>query len=124
MSTANILVVDDSSTIRQQVSAALGPAGFGVVEAVDGEDALRKLESSSGLAMILCDVNMPKMGGLEMLAEVKQRGRHAHLPILMLTTEGQPELVARARALGAKGWIVKPFKPALLAATVKKLTGR
>jgi two-component system, chemotaxis family, chemotaxis protein CheY len=124
MSTANILVVDDSSTIRQQVSAALGPAGFGVVEAVDGEDALRKLDSSTGLAMILCDVNMPKMGGLEMLAEVKQRGRHSHLPIIMLTTEGQPELVARARTLGAKGWIVKPFKPALLAATVKKLTGR
>ncbi len=124
MSTANVLVVDDSSTIRQQICATLGPAGFGVVEAVDGEDALRKLESSPGLAMILCDVNMPKMGGLEMLAQMKQRGRHAHLPVLMLTTEGQPDLVARARALGAKGWIVKPFKPALLAATVKKLTGR
>ncbi|MCU0684137.1 MAG: response regulator [Polyangiaceae bacterium] len=59
-----------------------------------------------------------------MLAAVKQRGRHTHLPIVMLTTEGQPDLVARARSLGAKGWIVKPFKPALLAATVKKLTGR
>jgi two-component system, chemotaxis family, chemotaxis protein CheY len=124
MITANVLVVDDSSTIRQQVSAALNPAGFGVIEAVDGEDALRKLESATGLAIVLCDVNMPKMGGLEMLAAVKQRGRHTHLPIVMLTTEGQPDLVARARSLGAKGWIVKPFKPALLAATVKKLTGR
>lgn len=124
MTITNVLVVDDSSTIRQQVGAALVPAGFGVVEAVDGEDALRKLDSSAGVAMILCDVNMPKMGGLEMLAEVKQRGRYAHVPVLMLTTEGQPELVARARSLGAKGWIVKPFKAALLAATVKKLTGR
>lgn len=124
MITPNVLVVDDSSTIRQQVSAALGPAGFGVIEAIDGEDALRKLESATGLAIVLCDVNMPKMGGLEMLEAIKQRGRHTHLPIVMLTTEGQPDLVARARSLGAKGWIVKPFKPALLAATVKKLTGR
>ena len=71
--------------------------------------------------MVLCDVNMPRMGGLEMLELVSAKGMLGALPIVMLTTEGQPALVQRAKAAGAKGWIVKPFKPELLVATIRKL---
>jgi two-component system chemotaxis response regulator CheY len=117
-----ILIVDDSSTVRQQVAAALTAASFKIVEAVDGEDALAKIQSTPGIALVLCDVNMPRLNGLDMLERLRALPSFASLPVLMLTTEGQPEYIARARALGAKGWLVKPFKPDLLVAAVRKLT--
>ena len=103
-----ILVIDDSETIRQQVRQALASTGYEIVEAVDGLDGLEKLRAQSDLDMALCDVNMPRLNGLEMIAEVQRSG--LKIPILMLTTEGQPSLIKRAREAGAKGWIVKPFK--------------
>lgn len=118
-----IMVVDDSQTVRQQVGMALTQAGFEVVEAVDGQDGMEKIGLEPDLAMVICDVNMPRMNGIEMLTSVKADGKNASLPVIMLTTEGQPELVERAKKVGAKGWIVKPFKPNLLVAAVKKLTG-
>ncbi len=118
-----IMVVDDSQTVRQQVGMALTQAGFEVVEAVDGQDGMEKIGLEPDLAMVICDVNMPRMNGIEMLTSVKADGKNAALPVIMLTTEGQPELVERAKKVGAKGWIVKPFKPNLLVAAVKKLTG-
>jgi two-component system chemotaxis response regulator CheY len=114
-----ILVIDDSETIRQQVKQALAATGYEIVEAIDGVDGLEKLRERSDLAMALCDVNMPRMNGLDMIAEVQRSG--VKIPILMLTTEGQPSLIKRAREAGAKGWIVKPFKPELLVAAVTKL---
>jgi len=114
-----ILVIDDSETIRQQVRQALASTGYEIVEAVDGLDGLEKLRAQSDLDMALCDVNMPRLNGLEMIAEVQRSG--LKIPILMLTTEGQPSLIKRAREAGAKGWIVKPFKPELLVAAVTKL---
>jgi two-component system chemotaxis response regulator CheY len=114
-----ILVIDDSETIRQQVKHALAAAGYEIVEAVDGIDGLEKLRAVTDLDMALCDVNMPRMNGLDMIAEVQRTG--PKIPILMLTTEGQPSLIRRAREAGAKGWIVKPFKPELLVAAVTKL---
>jgi two-component system chemotaxis response regulator CheY len=115
-----ILVIDDSETVRQQVRQALATAGYDVVEAVDGVDGLEKLRAADGdVALALCDVNMPRMNGLEVVAEVNRSG--PSIPILMLTTEGQPSLIRRARESGAKGWIVKPFKPELLLAAVTKL---
>ena len=114
-----ILVIDDSETIRQQVKHALAATGYEVVEAVDGVDGLEKLRAIADLDMALCDVNMPRMNGLEMIAEVQRTG--PKIPILMLTTEGQPSLIKRAREAGAKGWIVKPFKAELLVAAVTKL---
>jgi len=114
-----ILVIDDSETIRQQVMQALASTGYEIVEAVDGLDGLEKLRAQSDLDMALCDVNMPRLNGLEMIAEVQRSG--LKIPILMLTTEGQPSLIKRAREAGAKGWIVKPFKPELLVAAVTKL---
>lgn len=117
-----ILVVDDSVAVRQQVSMTLRQVGYEVVEAVDGQDGAEKIESISDIAMVICDVNMPRMNGLEMLETVKGGGKRAGLPVVMLTTEGQPSLIKRAKAAGAKGWIVKPFKAELLVAAVKKLT--
>ena len=114
-----ILVIDDSETIRQQVRQALAATGYEIIEAVDGLDGLEKLRAMNDLDMALCDVNMPRLNGLEMIAEVQRSG--LKIPILMLTTEGQPSLIKRARESGAKGWIVKPFKPELLVAAVTKL---
>ena len=117
---ATILVIDDSAMVRQQVGRALTGAGFTIVEAVDGVDALQKLADAPGTRLIVCDVNMPRMNGVEFLERLSAEGQS--IPVVMLTTEGQPELIQRAKALGAKGWIVKPFKPHLLIAAVKKLT--
>ena len=116
-----ILIVDDSATVRQQVRSALLSASFEVVEAADGVEGLEAIVERDDLAAVICDVNMPRMGGLELLQLAGAKGKLVGLPVLMLTTEGQPALVQKAKAAGAKGWIVKPFKPELLVATVRKL---
>lgn len=116
-----ILVVDDSSTVRQQVRIALSQAGFQVMEAVDGMDGQQKIASNSDLSMVICDVNMPRMNGLQMLQAIKTAGTANNVPIVMLTSEAQPALIRQAKANGAKGWIVKPFKAEMLVAAVKKL---
>jgi two-component system chemotaxis response regulator CheY len=115
-----ILVIDDSPTVRQQVGLALVQAGYQVVEAVDGLDGLGKVDAS--IAMLICDVNMPRMNGLDMLEKLRTDQRWKALPAVMLTTEGQPALIERAKKAGAKGWIVKPFKAELLVAAVQRLT--
>jgi len=118
-----VLIVDDSRTIRQQVNFTLTKGGFEVVEAEDGKDGLVKLKANPDVAMIISDVNMPNMNGLEMVEAIKVDTTLAHPPIVMLTTEGSAELVDRAKAAGAKGWLVKPFKPEQLVAVVTKLVG-
>ena len=120
---ASILVVDDSALVRNRLAQSLGAAGFVVTTAVDGEDALEKLMIPPEPALVICDVNMPKMNGIELLEQMKENGVLARTTVLMLTTEGQPELIAQARALGAKGWIIKPFRPELLVAAAQRLTG-
>ena len=117
-----ILIVDDSATVRQQVRAALVGTDFEVVEAADGVEGLETLVSRDDISAVVCDVNMPRMNGLQMLEMLVAKGKLPGLPIVMLTTEGQPGLVQQAKASGAKGWIVKPFKPAALVATLRKLT--
>jgi two-component system chemotaxis response regulator CheY len=117
-----VLIVDDSATVRQQVRAVLRGTEFDVLEAVDGVEGVETIERLADLAAVICDVNMPRMDGLEMLESVRKDPKSALLPIVMLTTEGQHELVQRAKAAGAKGWIVKPFKPELLLAAIRKLT--
>jgi len=116
-----IMVVDDSRTVRQQVAVVLGGAGYEVLEAFDGVDAVEKIARCDGLAMIICDVNMPRMNGLDLLVRLKKEGR-TNIPVLMLTTEGQATLITQAKESGAKGWMVKPFKPEMLLAAVQKLT--
>lgn len=117
-----ILVVDDSGTVRQQVSMALKQAGFAIVEAADGQEALAALASNRAIDMVVCDVNMPVLNGLEMVEKVKSNPEHKALPILMLTTEGQPSMIRRAKEAGAVGWIVKPFDANQLVQTAKHLT--
>jgi len=117
----NILVVDDSATVRQQVGLAVKQAGYSVVEAADGLEGLERLNTISDIALIVCDVNMPNMNGLEMLEKIQTDGKHQAIPVIILTTEGQPDLVARAKKGGAKAWIVKPFKAELLVAAANKL---
>jgi two-component system chemotaxis response regulator CheY len=116
-----VLVLDDSMMVRRQVASALGAAGFEVVEAADGAEGLERL-AQAPVDLVVCDVNMPRMGGLEFLEVVRER-KASTAPVVMLTTEGEPSMVTRARALGAKGWIIKPFKPELLVAAARKLTG-
>ena len=120
--TKTILVVDDSGTVRQQVSMALKQAGFAIVEAADGREALAAIESNRAIDMVVCDVNMPNLNGLEMVEKVKSNPEHKALPILMLTTEGQPSMIRRAKEAGAVGWIVKPFDANQLVQTAKHLT--
>ena len=118
-----IIVIDDSSTVREQVGSALAEAGYQILEAADGVQGLQVVEQNSDAALVICDINMPAMGGLELIARVKAGGKSAALPIVMLTTEGDPALVKQAKAAGAKAWIVKPFRRDLLVATVRKLAG-
>lgn len=117
-----VLVVDDSSTVRQQVSMALTQAGFATKEAADGQEGLESISAGS-VDMVICDVNMPRMNGLEMVEAVKAQPANKALPIVMLTTEGQPAMIKRAKEAGASGWIVKPFDAGQLVAAAQKLTG-
>lgn len=117
-----ILVVDDSMTVRQQVGSVLTQAGYEVLEAADGVEGAEKIAADADIAMVVCDVNMPRMNGLDMVQKVKSDPSKAALPIVMLTTEGNPALIQQAKGAGAKGWILKPFKPDQLLATVEKLT--
>lgn len=115
-----ILVIDDSSTVRQQVGLALHQAGHTILEASDGLEGLVMLKKG-GVSMAICDVNMPRMSGIDMLEKMKLDLLISPVPVLMLTTEGQKELVDRAKAAGAVGWIVKPFNAQLMVAAVNKI---
>jgi two-component system chemotaxis response regulator CheY len=116
-----ILIVDDSGTIRQQLRATLGGAGFDVLEAADGLEALDQLDKHPEVALMILDINMPKMSGLDMLEKLRSESRCSTVPVLMLTTEGHPTLMDRARKAGAKGWVVKPYKPDLLVGAIRKM---
>jgi two-component system chemotaxis response regulator CheY len=117
-----VLIIDDSSSVRRQLSAALGKAGFVVLEAADGVDGAEQIRAETDLALVICDVNMPRLSGLDMLERLQHEIAERQLPVVMLTTEGQPEAMTRAKKWGAKGWIVKPFKEQLLLGAVQKLT--
>ena len=121
--TKKIVVIDDSRTARQQVFNALIGTAYELIEAVDGNDGLRKIALHEDAALVICDVNMPNMNGLDMLTALRSSQPSARMPIIMLTTEAQPDLLRRAKEAGAKGWIVKPFKPDLFLAAVRKLLG-
>ena len=117
-----IMTVDDSTSVRQMVSFTLRNEGFNIIEASDGIDALEKL-SDDKVNMILTDLNMPNMDGIDFIKQVRRGAASKFVPIVMLTTESQTEKKMEGKAAGATGWIVKPFKPQQLLAVVKKLIG-
>ena len=120
---AQILVVDDSSTVRNEVGDFLKSNDLEVSFAVDGRDGLAKLKADPGIKLIVCDVNMPNMDGLTMAEKVRGELGNATVNIVMLTTENSPAMKERGKAAGIKGWIVKPFKGDAVLATFKKLAG-
>ncbi len=118
-----IMTVDDSASVRQMVSFTLRGAGYEVVEAVDGKDALSKLNNGVRVRLIFADLNMPNMDGIELIRAVRAKPAYKFVPIIMLTTESQASKKQEGKSAGATGWIVKPFKPQQLLAVVKKVLG-
>lgn len=115
-----ILIVDDSSTLRQVVKIALSGAGYEVLEACDGKDALSKL-SGQKIHLIISDVNMPNMDGITFVQEAKKLPAYKFTPIIMLTTEAGEAKKKAGQAAGAKAWVVKPFQPQQMLDAVAKL---
>jgi two-component system chemotaxis response regulator CheY len=115
-----ILIVDDSTSLRQVVKMALQGAGYTVLEAGDGAAALALLDGRK-IHMAVCDVNMPRMNGIEFVRAAKALPAYRFLPVLMLTTETQEAKKEEGKAAGAKAWMVKPFAPATLLNAVSKL---
>lgn len=117
-----IMTVDDSSSVRQMVNFTLKGAGYSVIEAVDGKDALSKI-SGSPVHMVITDLNMPNLDGIDLIRKLRAMPACKFIPIVMLTTESQDKRKQEGKAAGATGWIVKPFKPEQLLAVVKKVLG-
>lgn len=115
-----IMTVDDSSSIRQMVSFTLKEAGYDVVEACDGVDALKKINNKK-INMIVTDLNMPNMDGIELIRQVRMQADYRFIPIVMLTTESQVTKKEEGKKAGATGWIVKPFNPEQLLAVIQKV---
>lgn len=117
-----ILAVDDSGSLRQMVVFSLNAAGYQVIEAVDGEDALSKAKTNV-VDLVLTDQNMPNMDGLTLIKSLRSLSTYQKVPILMLTTESSDEMKALGRAAGATGWLVKPFDPKRLLDVVQRVIG-
>lgn len=115
-----ILVIDDSASLREVVSIALQGAGYEVVQAADGKQALGLLDGSR-IHLAICDVNMPVMDGISFVKEVKKRQEYRFLPIIMLTTESRESRKQEGQMAGAKAWVVKPFRPEQMLHAVAKL---
>ncbi|MDX2104245.1 MAG: response regulator [Alphaproteobacteria bacterium] len=115
-----VLTVDDSKTMRDMVVFTLRQGGYDTVEACDGSDALRHL-ASGRFDCVITDLNMPVMDGIELVRSVRSDATHRGVPILMLTTESDTTKKDAGRAAGATGWLVKPFDPDKLLATVRKV---
>ena len=115
-----ILTVDDSASIRQMVTFTLKQAGYEVVEAEDGVQGLSKAQAETP-HLIITDLNMPNMNGIEMIRGIRQQPQHKFTPILMLTTESDDSKKAEGKQAGATGWIVKPFNPEQLIKVIQKV---
>ena len=113
-----VMTVDDSATVRQILQITLTGAGYDVVEAVDGADALEKLAVES-VDMLVTDLNMPRLDGIHLIEQIRQKPGSRFMPIIMLTSESQPDKKNAGKAAGASGWITKPFKPEQLLAVIR-----
>ncbi len=117
-----IMTVDDSSSIRQMVSFTLKDAGYEVIEASNGKDALQKINDRK-INLFITDLNMPIMDGITLIKNIRSNSSYRFVPIIMLTTESQDAKKSEGKAAGATGWIIKPFKQEQLLAVVKKVIG-
>jgi len=115
-----VLIVDDSVTMRDMLTFTLKAAGFSIIEADDGVNALKALEGNA-VDLIITDINMPRLDGIELTRQVRQSEKLAFVPILCLTTETSDELKSRAKSAGATGWLQKPFDPDMLVHTAMKV---
>lgn len=120
---ANVLVVDDSNTMRELVSSFLRTNGFDVVTASDGRDGLDKLRNDPAIQLVVSDINMPVMDGLAMAEKIRTELGNAAVRIIMLTTEDNPHIRERGKAVGVNGWIVKPFRGEAVLGPFKKFCG-
>ena len=116
----SILAVDDSPSMRKMVSFTLTGAGYNVVEAVDGQDALEKAESHN-IDLVLADQNMPRLDGIGLTRRLREHPKFKSIPILILTTESSDQMKQAGRAAGATGWLVKPFDPVRLIEVIQKV---
>ena len=117
-----IMTVDDSASIRMMVSFTLGELGVEIVEAVNGNDALAKMDKSP-VDMLITDVNMPGLDGISLVRKVRENPSYRFIPIIILTTESEAEKKLEGKSAGATGWIVKPFRPEDLISVVRKVMG-
>jgi two-component system, chemotaxis family, chemotaxis protein CheY len=117
-----IMTVDDSASVRQMVAFTLRSAGYEVIEAADGVEALARMQGRK-MSAIITDLNMPNMDGIELTQKIRSDATYRFTPIILLTTESQETMKQKGRAAGATGWIVKPFKPEQLLGVVKKVVG-
>jgi two-component system chemotaxis response regulator CheY len=120
--TRTILIVDDSSSIRQLVGYTLRDAGYDVIEAADGLEGVERAQACR-LDLVITDIDLPMLDGLELVRTLRACANYASTPILLLTTESTVEMKRRAKALGATGWLVKPFDPKALVRVVDQVAG-
>jgi two-component system, chemotaxis family, chemotaxis protein CheY len=116
-----VLVVDDSALIHQMYKMVLMRYRCQIVDAINGQDGLDKLAKHPDVNLILLDINMPVMNGIEFIKKVKAAGKFEHIPIVMVSTEGKEEDTLRGLALGAKGYVKKPFQPSDLHTLIEKI---
>jgi len=116
------MIVDDSATVRKEIRDGLTRAGFTVLEAANGVEGLERCRENTDTALVLLDVNMPVLGGLEMLDRLKADPNTSKIVVLMLTTEADPALVERSKKAGASGWLIKPVKIEMLVSAIRKVT--
>lgn len=113
-----VMTVDDSPTVLKVLNIALTDAGYQVVEANDGQEAIDKL-TQTDVDLLVTDLNMPNMDGVELIKQVRQRPGNRFMPIIMLTAEAQKEMKAAGKKAGASGWITKPFRPEQLLSVIQ-----
>ncbi len=116
-----ILTIDDSKTMRDMLMLTLADAGYDVIQGIDGQDGLNTL-GDARVDVVITDINMPIMDGYEVIRQLRRNPVHKTTPILVLTTESDAEKRGLARQAGATGWMVKPFDPDQLVATIRKVS--
>jgi two-component system, chemotaxis family, chemotaxis protein CheY len=118
-----ILIIDDSETVRISMKNILLREEYKVVEACDGQDALEKVQENNDLNLIICDVNMPNMDGVTFCEHLRKISSYDKVPVMMVTTESVPSLILKAKELGVKAWILKPFNANKVLLAIRKLLG-